>query len=99
MTGAGDEEMEKRRFPGYWAPHATGALLLIVTGLGISDALVAHRGDRTRVHACVNQSNGTIRIVAANGSCRAHENALDWNITGPQGPAGPRGPAGPQGPI
>ncbi len=53
----------------------------------------------TAVHACVNNSSGTIHIVAATATCSSNEIALAWNVTGPQGPAGPVGPTGPQGPA
>jgi hypothetical protein len=61
--------------------------------------VIGHGGDTTRIHGCVDNKTGGLRVVAANGICRANETALDWNITGPVGPQGPIGPVGPQGPI
>lgn len=47
--------------------------------------------------ACVNPGNGGMRLVDASEACHANETRVEWNITGPQGPAGPQGPVGPQG--
>jgi len=68
------------------------AVALTVAGL----VTWAHGGDPTLVHACVNNSNGVVRIVSPNLSCQPNETARHWAI---EGPAGPRGPAGPVGPI
>src|SRR3989475_65604 len=62
-------------------------------------AAPAHAQSAPTVHACVNNSSGTIHIVAATATCSNNEIALAWNVTGPQGPAGPVGPTGPQGPA
>ena len=50
------------------------------------------------IFACVNNVNGSIRIVAQQVSCKPNETAAHWNVIGPQGPAGPQGLAGPAGP-
>lgn len=50
------------------------------------------------IFACVNNTNGDVRIVAQQVSCKNNETAAHWNILGPQGPPGPQGPAGPAGP-
>ena len=71
---------------------------------GIAAYVSAHGGDTTRIHSCVSNSSGSLRIIAATGTCRGGETALDWNIAGPVGPIGPMGPQGavgligPQGP-
>jgi type VI secretion system secreted protein Hcp len=61
----------------------------------------------TTIYACVSGS-GDVRIVSATTTCRAHENAVTWNTTGPAGvdgaagstgPAGAAGPAGATGPA
>ena len=49
------------------------------------------------IQACVNNTNGNVRIVSGPDQCRQQEHSLSWNIQGPQGPAGPTGPAGPAG--
>ena len=71
-----------------------------VAGLGICFALVvvafAHGGDTTKIHSCVDNKTGNIKLVGASATCKAGETALDWNI---QGPPGPQGIAGAQGPT
>ncbi len=59
------------------------------------------------INGCVDAA-GTLRVVGFGvRACRSNENAVSWNVQGPQGlqglpgPAGmtgPRGPVGPQGP-
>ena len=94
-----------------------GRAIMVLGGLG---ALVfgvvvtapvpagAHAGnsDPNVVHACVNNFNGLIRIVAVNGTCftgpassRHAERALHWAIVGPKGDKGDQGATGPTGPI
>ena len=74
--------------------------LLITGALGAVIATVininAHGGDTTLIHACVKQ-DGTMRIVGATATCKTNETALDWAITGPQGPPGTSGLQGPPG--
>ena len=67
---------------------------LFVASLGL---VSAHGGDTAKIHSCVNNSSGTIKIVGANDNCNNNESALDWNITGVAGPAGAEGPQGPAG--
>ena len=50
-----------------------------------------------QIFACVNNSSGTIHIVAQNVPCQNNEMLLVWNVVGPQGPPGVAGPAGPAG--
>ncbi len=47
------------------------------------------------VSACA--KDNSVRIVAAQETCKNNETRVSWNVSGPQGPAGPAGPAGPQG--
>ena len=49
------------------------------------------------INACVNATNGQIRIVAAGESCRPPEVPVTWNVTGPTGATGATGPIGPPG--
>jgi hypothetical protein len=45
--------------------------------------------------ACANLKSGLMRWVANAGECNTKfEEALTWNVTGPQGPQGPQGPEG-----
>ena len=51
------------------------------------------------IKGCYNASTGYLRVIdpAVGETCMSRERALDWNQTGPAGPAGPQGPAGPIG--
>ncbi|MGE0686939.1 MAG: hypothetical protein AB7P33_09360 [Dehalococcoidia bacterium] len=78
-------------------------ILMAVTGgfiaTGVTTLVSAHGGDASKIHACVNNSSGTIKIVGVSDGCKNNETALDWNIQGVAGPAGAAGPAGPAGPA
>src|SRR5262245_7035282 len=63
------------------------------------DVVVAHGGDPTKIHSCVKNSNGQIRIIATNGVCDSSETAQDRNYIGPHGSAGRTGQTGPAGPT
>jgi hypothetical protein len=63
-------------------------------------------GEDETIYACV-KSNGDLRIVAGDGSCKNSESLLSWNTVGPPGEQGPQGdkgdtgdtgPTGPTGP-
>jgi hypothetical protein len=49
--------------------------------------------------ACVNRTNGNMRLVDAGATCHNNENRVQWNVAGPAGPAGPAGAQGPAGPA
>ena len=80
----------------------TGTLVGVIwLGLGLAGATpaaYAHGGNTSLIHGCVNKNNGTLRIIAATGTCTSKETLLDWNIAGPAGPAGATGATGPAGP-
>jgi hypothetical protein len=70
---------------------AFGATTLVQAhGDGVADEVI---------HACVNSKSGTVKIVAADATCKGDWVPLDWNAIGLQGPVGPAGPEGPQGPV
>ena len=52
-----------------------------------------------QIYACVNNSNGEIKLVAQNATCKNSETLVVWNVAGPQAMIGPQGPAGPAGPA
>jgi hypothetical protein len=43
----------------------------------------------TTIYACVNSSDGTLRIVAQGVVCKKNEISTSWNVTGPAGARGP----------
>lgn len=70
----------------------------------LSFALMGNRGwcEDDVIDACYNGNNGQLRIVDEPDECRPSEEAISWNIEGPQGETGPQGlegPAGSQGEI
>jgi hypothetical protein len=80
-------------------------MLAVGVGLGMGTMAVAS-GDGEVYYACVNPNSGTIKMIAADESCKQHETRMSWNQRGPQGltgeqgvpgEQGPEGPAGPQG--
>src|SRR5262249_40585213 len=92
------EERRHRTKNGLLSVLFKGGLSIGLLVLIRNDIVVAHGGDPTKIHSCIKNSTGQIRIIAPNGVCDTNETPLDWNVTGPQGPAGPTGPTGPAGP-
>ena len=68
-----------------------------VLALGGGVALATIPGAGGVIHACYGKLGGAVRVVDT-ATCRATENPLTWNQTGPQGPMGPQGPKGAEGP-
>jgi hypothetical protein len=63
--------------------RSTIGWLLVVSAVSGSLAVstpgvLAHGGDPTLVHSCVNKSSGEVKIVAPGATCKPHENAVDW---------------------
>ncbi len=84
---------------------AAGALALAAGVAVATDG--GEPAQSSAINACVNATNGLVRIVADAGQCHTHELPIAWNIQGRQGdqgvpgsegPAGPQGAAGPAGP-
>jgi hypothetical protein len=75
--------------------------LLLASGvsLALGGLAEAQTASNSQIYACVNNVNGTIRVVAAGAPCRSYENPLAWSAVGPAGPVGPVGPVGPIGPT
>lgn len=72
-------------------------LLGLLLALGVTLALA--EGDGVIYYACVNNSSGTIKMVAAGEVCANNEILIEWNQIGPQGLQGPQGEVGPHGEI
>jgi hypothetical protein len=84
------------------------ALLVGLVAAGVSGAVMAHNGDATAIHACVNQGStprGQVIIYSApgmlgsdpNSVCGTRGLAVDWNGQGVQGPTGLTGATGATG--
>lgn len=71
---------------------------VLIAGMALaliaSDAATAETGV---INACVQQSTGALRIVAADEECPKYWAPLSWNEQGLAGPAGPTGPSGATG--
>lgn len=70
------------------------AALLLTIPLGMRAA-----SPPSVLEACVNPGNGNMRLVDASTACHNNETRVQWNVTGPPGPAGSTGPAGAPGPA
>lgn len=76
-----------------------GAVVLFAAGAGGRMVLAgSHGADGDVIHACQRVADGGIRIVDEGTTCRTGEEALSWNVVGPEGPPGPQGEQGPIGP-
>lgn len=80
-------------------PHVAlvGVLALTVTGAATA-AIPSLNGE---IKSCYSTSSGAMRVIDgdAGATCKATEQALNFNQKGPQGPAGPKGATGAQGPA
>jgi hypothetical protein len=70
-----------------------------VISLAAATGLAAAEGGHDAIEACVNETNGLVRIVESAADCRDHERGTAWSVRGPQGPPGPAGPQGEPGPA
>jgi len=68
---------------------------IVLSAFGPNDAAQAQQVQQ--LYACVNNSSGTIKMVAQGTICENGATMFTWNVTGAIGPQGPAGPAGPQG--
>lgn len=76
-------------------------VLAIGLALALAGLTTSADAQTVIVYACVNNSSGTVKIVAPNATCQNNETLRTWNTVGPVGPTGPAGytgATGPQGP-
>jgi hypothetical protein len=89
-----------------WSAFATVLLLVVGAGASVSGSprFISGKTAET-IYACVKNSTGAMRMVAANKPCKKGETRWQWSGSGIQGPAGatgaqgPAGATGPQGPA
>ena len=74
-------------------PAAAGVLLCLLFVGGVATASAA---DPNVIHGCV-AKNGGVSVTGT--TCPKGTVPLNWNQTGPKGPAGPTGAQGPAGPT
>jgi hypothetical protein len=97
------EKVRYSTLPHHILRHSKAALIVGGLALATVTAVSASPADTApTIHACVNNSSGTIFVVSATTACNNNSMAIQWNsqgVQGPAGPTGPAGPAGPQGPV
>src|SRR5438105_15209075 len=76
----------------------TGAVVAAIASAGVAYSSASGASSTSTLTACVNQTNGNMRLVGSASECRQHESAVTWNVEGQAGPTGPTGPTGAQGP-
>jgi hypothetical protein len=54
-------------------------LAIFVALLGVPTIAGAHGGDTTMIHTCVNNNSGSVKFIAADGSCHNNETPVDWD--------------------
>lgn len=65
----------------------------IIAAFMISQVL-AQTADTNQIYACVNKTNGEMRMVDSQATCKNGEKSVKWSIQGPPGPQGPAGETG-----
>jgi hypothetical protein len=75
-----------RRLPRALLGVAAAAIL--ASGGAFAGFGIASAAGSTTFYACVTDASGAVRIVTATTTCSAGEHKVNWNQTGPQGPAG-----------
>lgn len=84
-------------FPSLRRWGVVGILTICAAAVGVTFALADNSPSSTTYYACVNNSSGTIQMVAGSDTCHANEHKIEWNQSGPAGPAGVPGTPGKDG--
>jgi hypothetical protein len=64
------------------------------TLVAIAMALAPPLATAQQIRGCVQNSTGSVRIIAATDTCKNSETLTTWSITGPAGPKGDKGDPG-----
>ena len=73
-----------------------GLILILITATAASSAT----SNGTTIYGCVNKTTSVLTVrLQAGEKCAPGTTPLDWNSTGPTGPAGSTGPRGKAGPT
>src|ERR1041385_4450425 len=72
-------------------------LVLVMALMGLTTIGVGSAAATGVISACVNDSSGEIKIVAASATCPNNWTLLQWNAQGATGSQGPTGATGPTG--
>ena len=57
---------------------STGMLGIAALMIVMGGEAFAHGGDPALIHSCVNNSDGTLRLVAPTATCKRNETPADW---------------------
>jgi hypothetical protein len=79
-------ETKNRRLPRGLALVGIG--VVVASGGAFAGFGIASAAGSTTFYACVTNASGAVRIVTAGTTCASSEHKVNWNQTGPQGPAG-----------
>jgi hypothetical protein len=70
------------------------AVAIGLVGVGAVAAWASIPGPDGVIHGCYKPSTGAVTVIDSSASCGSGLTALNWNQTGPQGPAGSPGVSG-----
>jgi hypothetical protein len=74
------------------------SVLIILAIILVSSVVTAVAEENNTVYyACVDQNNGSIKMIDAQAECKDKEMKISWNQVGPKGDKGDIGAVGPQG--
>jgi Phage Tail Collar Domain/Collagen triple helix repeat (20 copies) len=82
---------------GFFGSRIAMTVTLVVALVGTTMIGLAAATTAGVIYACVNNSSGTIKIVAATDTCPANWTALSWSDQGSAGATGATGATGPAG--
>src|SRR5580693_6424506 len=72
--------------------------LALFLAMFLSSIVAPPAAAQTVIFACVNNTTGAVQIVGSTTTCATGSHKIQWNQTGPTGPAGPKGATGAIGP-
>jgi Phage Tail Collar Domain/Collagen triple helix repeat (20 copies) len=72
--------------------------LALFLAMILSSIVAQPVGAQSVIYACINNTTGAVQIVGSTTTCATGSHKIQWNQTGPAGPAGPKGATGAIGP-
>ena len=76
--------------------NVTSVLALLFAMSGAAYAVTSGPAAIGVIHGCYQKRSGTLRLVNAGATCLRSEQAIAWDVRGPQGVQGLTGPRGVQ---
>lgn len=87
------KHLSNRTFHLYTLLGLTAFFFGIIATIMITKVL-AQNNESNQIYACVNNTNGNMRMITSSDTCKNSEKSITWSIKGPPGPAGKDGNAG-----